>query len=271
MPNPHLMFEKYKNSVFLCGHIEPGIITSPSQFQLQNSEGDHFALHAHGTAFLVSINNKANKGLFATCCHVLQNIPNDEYSKLCLTAPPVHDLISNFPVQQYIHPNYFTGFNKYDDMLACEKGDWAFFTLTLPDTFFAVKRIPITFSYIAAIGDQVITLGFPYSGYSQQTSGYQIVPRLTSAYISTICSWKESICVEIDNFIAQGNSGGPLINCRTGHAIGIIRERRLESQHFADFKIPSFTTYSYATYVHEFSQHDFPPNIEDMLKIVRPK
>jgi S1-C subfamily serine protease len=130
--------------------------------------------------------------------------------------------------------------------------DVCLFDVDTPEAIYLLQPTPIPLGVDYMVGDEVCTIGYPFIGYEgTMTAGkrdMRIVERLTCAHLSAIWPHRGTLTLEFDNYVGPGNSGGPLINIRTGAAIGVVTWSRIERQHH------SVTSFSHATSVLELGQ-----------------
>ncbi len=184
-----------------------------------------------------------DRTLLATANHAFPDLQFDEVD-ICVIVPEYLKCpyeVSQDDLKPYVGAT---------DFIRLEEQDICVFEVDTPEALFMQHPIPIPLSFDFKVGDEVCTIGFPFIGYEGRiTDGrrdVRFVERLTCAHLSAIWPDRGTLTLEFDNYVGPGNSGGPLINVRTGAAIGVVTWSRLEKQ--------SVTTFSHATCILELDQ-----------------
>jgi len=190
------------------------------------------------TAFLVSIDYDRTR--FVTANHAFPDLQRDN-AEICVIAPDF--MKCPFEVSQDDLTPYLGAL----DFVRLEDQDICIFDVNTPEALYTQQPTPLKLSRDRRVGDEVCTIGYPFIGYeATSTKGrrdVRFVERLTYAHLSAIWPDKGALTLEFDNYVGPGNSGGPLINIRTGATIGIVTWSRLEEQHI--------TTFSHASCIEE--------------------
>lgn len=152
----------------------------------------------NGSAFLVS-------GGLVTNSHVLRT---EEYDAVCIR------FADNDPEDpsQFIRLLPDTVFQAIAAESPESDRDYAFLRLSEPE-FEGRHRFEFGESSDVAEGEQVLFLGFPF-GMAQLTAHL--------GYISSIHQRNNVTIIQIDGSVNGGNSGGPLIDLKTGKVVGIV-------------------------------------------------
>lgn len=204
------------------------------------------------TAFLLSMDE--NRTRFVTANHAFPDLQRDE-AEVCIIVPEF--LKCPFEVSMDDIKVYLSVM----DYVRLEEQDICVFEVDTPETLYKQHPTPLPLSFGFTVGDEVCTIGYPFIGYEGRvTAGrrdMRFVERLTCAHLSAIWPDRGILTLEFDNYVGPGNSGGPLINVKTGAAIGVITWSRRESQ--------SMTTFSHATCIVELEQaRDKFPDLPDI-------
>jgi len=84
---------------------------------------------------------------------------------------------------------------------------------------------PLFFSDKLYPGQEVLTFGFP------QPDELGFAPKMTQGIVSSTSGYQDDTRhIQIDAAIQPGNSGGPLIDKKTGSVLGVIKSRKEDSQ-----------------------------------------
>lgn len=204
------------------------------------------------TAFLLSIDE--NRTRFVTANHAFPDLERDK-AEACVIVP------EPFKCPYEVSMDDFSAYVGVTDFIRLKEQDICVFEVDTPEALYKQHPTPIPLSFGFQVGDEVCTIGYPFIGYEGRvTAGrrdFRFVERLTCARLSAIWPDRGVLTLEFDNYVGPGNSGGPLINVRTGAAIGVITWSRREAQ--------SMTTFSHATCIVELDQaRDKFPDLPDI-------
>lgn len=207
------------------------------------------------TAFLLSIDE--NRTRFVTANHAFPDLQLDKVD-LYVIVPEY--LKCPYEVSQ----DDLKLYSGVTDFIRLEEQDICVFEVDTPETLYMQHPIPLSLSFDFKVGDEVCTIGYPFigceGGVTAGRRDIRFVERLTCAHLSAIWPDRGTLTLEFDNYIGPGNSGGPLINVRTGAVIGVVTWSRVEQQHH------SVITFSHATCIVELerARDKFPdlPTIE---------
>lgn len=149
---------------------------------------------ANGTAFLVD-------GGLITNSHVIR--PPGDFDAFRIRFPETDNVVRLLPDNFYSRVRIES---REEDL------DYAFIEIDEPE-FSDRHRFGLGSADDAAVGEEVIFLGFPFG-----------MPQLTAhaGRISSIHNQGQRKVIQIDGSVNGGNSGGPLLNLRSGKVIGII-------------------------------------------------
>ena len=239
------IFYTYAKSVVPIGwtyYREIDTIPVPHEMLLEGTcKGQPANIFPCATAFLLSIDE--NRTRFVTANHAFPDLHQDK-AEVCVIVP------------EYLKCPYEVSMDDIKvylgvmDFMRLEDQDICVFEVDTPETLYMQHPIPLSLSFDFKVGDEVCTIGYPFIGYEGRlTAGrrdIRFVERLTYAHLSAIWPNRDTLTLEFDNYVGPGNSGGPLINVRTGAAIGVITWSRLENQ--------SVTTFSHATCIVELDR-----------------
>ncbi len=199
------------------------------------------------TAFLLSINE--DRTCFVTANHAFPDSQRDK-AGVCVIIPDYLKCpyeVSMDDLKPYLGVT---------DFIRLEEQDICVFEVDTPETLYTQHPIPLPLSFDFKVGDEVCTIGYPFIGYeggvTERKRDIRFVERLTYAHLSAIWPNRGILTLEFDNYIGPGNSGGPLVNVRTGAVIGVVTWSRQESQ--------SVTTFSHASCIVELehAREKFP-------------
>lgn len=210
------------------------------------------------TAFLLSIDEDRTR--FVTANHAFPDLQRDK-AEVCVIPIALSDVLK-YPYDE-ASPHNIKAYPGVTDFIRLEEQDVCVFEVDTPEDLYTLKPNPIPLSFDFKIGDEVCTIGYPFIGYGGRvTAGRRdmhFVERLTCAHLSAIWFDRDTLTLEFDNYVGPGNSGGPLINVRTGAAIGVVTWSRVEKQH------RSVTTFSHATCIWELKRaRDKFPDLADI-------
>jgi len=206
------------------------------------AEGQPANVFPCATAFLLSIDESSAR--FVTANHAFPDLQRDK-AEVCVIVPPSKCPyeVSQDDIKVYIGAG---------DFVRLEGQDICVFEVDTPEALYTQHPVPFSLSFDLRVGDEVCTVGYPFIGYEGTvTAGrrdIRFVERLTYAHLSAI--WPDNrgaLTLEFDNYVGPGNSGGPLINVRTGEVIGVVTWSRLEDKH-------GVTTFSHATCIIELDR-----------------
>lgn len=194
------------------------------------------------TAFLLSIDE--DRTCFVTANHAFPDLQRDKV-EVCVIVPEY------LKCPYEVSPDDLRPYLGVTDFIRLEEQDVCVFEVDTPETLYTQHPIPLPLSFGFQVGDEVCTIGYPFIGYEGRvTAGrrdFRFVERLTYAHLSAIWPDRGTLILEFDNYVGPGNSGGPLINVRTGAVIGVVTWSRVEEQH-------SVTTFSHATCIIELDR-----------------
>ena len=252
------IFETYACSVIPIGWLYLGDVVKVPVPQDTLIEGKYEGQFVHllpcATAFLLSIDE--DRARFVTANHAFPDLQRDE-AEACVIVPPF--LKCPYEVSQ-------DDFASYPGVASCmrlDEQDVCVFEVDTPEALYALHPKPIPLSLDFKVGDEVCTIGYPFIGYTGRVSAgkrdMRFVERLTCAHLSAVWPDRDTFTLEFDNYVGPGNSGGPLINTRTGAAVGVVTWSRIEKQY------QSVTTFSHATCVVELLRaRDMFPDLPDL-------
>ena len=240
------IFYTYAKSVIPIGWAYHGDINQmpiPRNMLLEaRHEGLPINIFPCATAFLISIDYDRTR--FVTANHAFPDLQRDN-AEVCVIVPDF--MKCPFEVSQDDLMPYLGVI----DFVRLEDQDICVFDVNTPETLYTQQPTPLTLGCDRRVGDEVCTIGYPFIGYEGRfTEGrrdVRFVERLTYAHLSAIWPDRDTLTLEFDNYVGPGNSGGPLINIRTGATIGIVTWSRLEDQH-------NVTTFSNASCIAELEQ-----------------
>ena len=250
------IFHNYAMSVVPIGWAYYGEIDKvpvPRDMLLEaKDEGKTVNVFPCATAFLISIDEDRTR--FVTANHAFPDLQLEKVG-ICVIVPEYFKCpyeISMYDLKPYIGVM---------DFIRLEEQDICVFEVDTPETLYMQHPTPLPLSFDFRVGDEVCTIGYPFIGYEGRvTAGkrdIRFVQRLTYAHLSAIWPNRDTLTLEFDNYVGPGNSGGPLINVRTGAAIGVVTWSRLENQ--------SITTFSHATCIVELDRaRDKFPDLPDI-------
>jgi len=206
------------------------------------------------TAFLLSIDE--DRTCLVTANHAFPDMQRDK-AEICVIVP------SFLKCPYEVSPDDIKAYPGVNDFIRLEEQDICVFEVDTPEALYVQHPTPLPLSFDFKVGDEVCTIGYPFIGYEGRvTAGrrdFRFVERLTCAHLSAIWPDRDILTLEFDNYVGPGNSGGPLINVRTGAVIGVVTWSRVEAQHH------SVTTFSHATCVVELDQaRDKFPDLPDI-------
>jgi len=236
------IFYTYANSVIPIGwayHGNANQTPIPRNMLLEaRHEGLPINVFPCATAFLVSIDYDRTR--FVTANHAFPDLQRDN-AEVRVIVP---DFVKcPFEVTQ----DDFKAYLSVIDFVRLEDQDICIFDVNTPEALYNQQPTPLTLGRNKRVGDEVCTIGYPFIGYegtfTEGRRDVRFVERLTYAHLSAIWPDRGALTLEFDNYVGPGNSGGPLINIRTGAAIGVVTWSRLEEQHI--------TTFSHASCIEE--------------------
>ena len=235
-------FYTYAKSVIPIGwayHGDTNKMPIPRNMLLEaRHEGLHLNIFPCATAFLVSIDYDRTR--FVTANHAFPDLHRDN-AEVCVIVPDF--MKCPFEVTQDDLKAYLGAI----DFVRLEDQDICIFDVNTPEALYNQQPTPLTLGRDKRVGDEVCTIGYPFIGYegtfTEGRRDVRFVERLTYAHLSAIWPDRGALTLEFDNYVGPGNSGGPLINIRTGATIGIVNWSRLEEQHI--------TTFSHASCIEE--------------------
>ena len=212
------------------------------------------------TAFLLSINEDRTR--FVTASHAFPDLQQDK-ADIGIMVPDFFKcpyIVSMDDIKLYIGSV---------DFIRLEKQDVCIFEVDTPESLYIQHPLPLSLGVDFQVGDEVCTIGYPFIGFEEGVSegrrNMRFVERLTYAHLSAIWPNRDVFTLEFDNYIGPGNSGGPLINVRTGAVIGVVTWSRVEEEHH------SITTFSHATCITELTRAlEKYPDLRDMGLIQSP-
>lgn len=253
------IFHNYAMSVVPIGWAYYGEIDKvpvPRDMLLEaRDEGKPVNVFPCATAFLISIDEDRTR--FVTANHAFPDLQLEKVG-ICVIVPEY------FKCPYEVSMDDLKPYLGVMDFIRLEEQDICVFEVDTPETLYMQHPTPLPLSFDFKVGDEVCTIGYPFIGYEGRvTDGrrdIRFVERLTYAHLSAIWPNRGILTLEFDNYIGPGNSGGPLINVRTGAVIGVVTWSRVEHQHH------SVTTFSHATCIVELeaARDKFPdlPDIE---------
>lgn len=253
------IFYKFAMSVIPIGWAYYGEVNKapvPQQMLLEaRDKGQPVNVFPCASGFLISIDEDRTR--FVTADHAFPDLQRDK-AEVCVLVPEYSKCPYEVSMDD-IKP-YFS----VTDFIRLEEQDICVFEVDTPEALYMQHPIPLPLSFGFAVGDEVCTIGYPFIGYTGRvTAGrrdIRFVERLTYAHLSAIWPDRGTLTLEFDNYVGPGNSGGPLINVRTGAAIGVITWSRSENQ--------SVTTFSHATCIIELERaRDKFPDLPDIGNI----
>lgn len=239
------IFSKYASSVVAIGWAyfrKTEDINVPQEMLLEGRyRGQAVNVLPCASSFVLSIDE--NRTLLATANHAFPN-PDIDKATICLIVMP-----QKCPYEVSMEDiAAYPGLLRYARLA---EQDLCLFEVETPEALYLQSPSPFTLSFDFKVGDEVCTIGYPFIGYEGRfTEGrrdVRFVERLTYAHLSAIWPDRDTLTLEFDNYVGPGNSGGPLINVRTGAAIGIVTWSRLEDQH-------NVTTFSHASCIAELER-----------------
>ena len=216
-------------------------------------EGQPVNVFPCATAFLITIDEDRTR--FVTANHAFPDLQRDK-AGVCVIVPEY----SKCPYE--VSMDDLKPYLGVMDFIRLEEQDICVFEVDTPEALYMQHPTPLPLSFDFKVGDEVCTIGYPFIGYEGRiTDGrrdIRFVQRLTYAHLSAIWPNRDTLTLEFDNYIGPGNSGGPLINVRTGAVIGVITWSRLENQ--------SVTTFSHASCIIELERaRDKFPDLPDIV------
>ena len=248
------IFHKYAKSVIPIGWVYYENTEKAPMLEAKSGERTIY-IHPCATAFLLSINEDSS--LLATANHAFPDLEKDR-AEICFIIPsylkcPLETTMDDLKLYLGVK-----------DFIRLEEQDVCIIEIDTPEALYLQQPTPIPLGLDFDVGDEVCTIGYPFIGNIEDISSKQrdirFVERLTYAHLSAIVPSKETMTLEFDNYIGPGNSGGPLINIRTGDAIGIATSIRKEER--------SMTTFSHATCIMELER---ARNIFPNMPYINPK
>jgi hypothetical protein len=206
------------------------------------------------TAFVLSIDEE--RTLLVTANHAFPDLQRDK-AEVCVIIPEY------LKCPYEVSMDDFSAYPGAINYLRFPEQDICVFEVDTPEALYMQNPVPLPLSFGFEVGDEVCTIGYPFIGYEGRvTDGrrdIRFVERLTYAHLSAIWPDRGTLTLEFDNYVGPGNSGGPLINVRTGAAIGVVTWSRIEE------KYHSVTTFSHATCIIELDRaRDRFPDIPDI-------
>jgi len=240
------VFYTYAKSVIPIGwayHGDINQIPIPRNMLLEaRHEGRHINIFPCATVFLLSIDYDRTR--FVTANHAFPDLQRDN-AEVCVLVPD----FTKCPFE--VSQDDLMPYLGVIDFMRLEDQDICIFDVNTPETLFTQQPTPLPLSCDRRVGDEVCTIGYPFIGYEGRfTEGrrdIRFVERLTYAHLSSIWPDRGTLTLEFDNYVGPGNSGGPLINIRTGAAIGVVTWSRLEEQR-------NVTTFSHASCISELER-----------------
>jgi hypothetical protein len=228
------IFYTYANAVIPIGWVYHGTANQtriPRNMLLEaRHEGLPINVFPCATAFLLSIDYHRTR--FVTANHAFPDLQRDN-AEVCVIVPDF--MKCPFEVTQ----DDLKAYLGVIDFVRLEDQDICVFDVDTPEALHNQHPTPLTLGADKRVGDEVCTIGYPFIGYegtfTEGMRDVRFVERLTYAHLSAIWPDRGALTLEFDNYVGPGNSGGPLINIRTGATIGIVTWSRLEEQHTTTF------------------------------------
>jgi len=186
-------------------------------------EGHPLHIFPCATAFLVSIDH--DRARFITANHAFPDQQHDD-AEVCVIVPA----FSKCPLE--VSLDDLKPYLGLIDSMCLEDQDICIFDVNTPEALFTQQPTPLPLSCNMMVGDEVCTIGYPFigseEGVNEGIRDIRFVERLTYAHLSAIWPYRDTLTLEFDNYVGPGNSGGPLINVRTGATIGVVTWSRVE-------------------------------------------
>lgn len=252
------IFYTYASSVIPIGWAYYGEVDKvpvPREMLIEGAcEGQPANIFPCATAFLLSIDE--DKTRLVTANHAFPDLQRDK-AEICVIVPP----FSKCPYE--VSPDDIRAYLGFNDFIRLEEQDICVFEVDTPEAFYMQHPTPLPLSFDFKVGDEVCTIGYPFIGYMERfTAGrrdMRFVERLTCAHLSAVWPDRDTLTLEFDNYVGPGNSGGPLLDVRSGAAIGVVTWSRVEEEHH------SVTTFSHATCIVELDRaRDKFPDLPDV-------
>lgn len=254
MKNRGEIFTKYRNSVLPIGigfYKNKNRSIDPKYLMQGKIDGEKVSVLPTASAFILKIDENTTQ--LVTANHAFPNIKKGDNDLFIFVVPN-----SENPCElSRINRDDVKAYPGIKDYLRLPDQDICIFEVDTPERLYQLKPRALPIGPDFQIGDPVFTMGYPFIGYEgtdqKGISNFRFVNRLTSAYLSSIWIENDTLIMEFDNYVGPGNSGGPLINLRTGSVIGIVTTTRTEANpNFPGFE--NMTTFSHATYITELNR-----------------
>ncbi len=224
----HRIWDEYRASVLAFGikslpkYVEPaGIgLTDESQFRLL------------GSTFLVAKDVPRSLALYATAYHVFKSGEDERATGggERVGHVLVEDGRPSSPPERppSASATFHGGFTTSHTGKAENEKDFAVYEFALLDDQRGRRMQPIPLSRDVRIGDPVVALGYQHVGLTEdqldRKRDVRLFQSVVTGHVSAIVGGLRSRQIQFDNYGGPGHSGAPLINCRTGMAVGIVIE-----------------------------------------------
>ena len=251
------IFYKYAGSVVPMGwsyHSESENVPFHRSVLIEGRyNGQPLYVFPCATAFLLSIDE--NRARLVTANHAFPDLQRDN-AEVCVIVPDF------FKCPYEISADDLKAYLGVEDFIRLEQQDICVFEVNTPEALYLQNPVPFSLSLDFRVGDEVCTIGYPFVGCQERVTAekkdVRFVEILTSAHLSAVWPFGDTLTLEFDNYVGPGNSGGPLINVRTGAVIGAVTWIRLEGH--------SATTFSHATCIMEIIRaRDRFPDLPDIV------